>query len=239
MNFITFKFNSTFIHHSVTTSMFMLVLLLNISELSGQKLLHTNQFSFGIGFARDYNNALFPRFSDRALPEEYDINWQEDPSITGRMLSFSYFFRLQTVPVKLEYFRGDFREQYSDPLMRFANSKFDKLYNSLVLGSYHELFKKAKRHQLIFDGGFNFFKLFSSVATYTIIQDENEEYIPDIASVINKTEYGIGLNIGLQYGFVSRNQKAMIGLKISGFGQLNKHQNFTGWAFLPVVSYKF
>ncbi|MGM0581517.1 MAG: hypothetical protein ACQETL_12595 [Bacteroidota bacterium] len=204
----------------------------------GQKVLSENEFNFGLGFARDYNNSLFPRFPDGMMPEEYADNWADDPVIEGRMISFSWYFRLdEKIPLKIEYFRGEFREQYSDPLMIWPSDKFDKLYNSIVLGSYWNIIKKESRHQIRLDYGLNFYRIFNSIARYEIDVDENGDFIGVNPYVENSYENNITLNAGLQYKFYSKNENVAIGLKASGFYQIDYHQNFTGWTFLPTISY--
>lgn len=219
-------------------SIIMLIIIGLHYQSFAQKMLSESDFSFGLGFARDYNNSLFPSFPDGLRPEEYADNWREDQKIEGRMISFSWYFKLdEKIPLKIEYFRGEFREQYSDPLMLFAESKFDKLYNSLVIGSYVDFFKRHKRHLLRIDYGLNFYRLFNSIASYEIDIDENGEFIAVDPFVINSNEKNVTLNAGIQYKFFSKNEKVAIGLKISGFRQIDYHQNFTGWTFLPTVTY--
>ncbi|WP_375579141.1 hypothetical protein ABWH96_19365 [Marivirga tractuosa] len=217
---------------------FFSILILSCSITCAQEVLSENEFGFGLGFARDYNNSLFPRFPDNLMPEEYVDNWADDPVIEGRMISFSWYFRLdEKIPLKIEYFRGEFREQYSDPLMLWSTDKFDKLYNSIVLGSYWNIIKKESRHQIRLDYGLNFYRIFNSIARYEIDIDENGDFISVNPYVENSYENNITLNAGFQYKFYSKNEKVSIGLKVSGFYQIDYHQNFTGWTFLPTISY--
>ena len=203
-----------------------------------QSLLTENQFSFGVGFSRDYNNAWFPRFKRSPMPEEYAENWTDDQLVEGRVLFFSWYFELNDkIPLKVEYFRGEFQEQYSDPLMLFAESKFDKLYNSLVIGSYTELLKKQMRHQVMIDYGLNFYRIFNSIAAYEIDVDREGVFYPKNPYVENSYENNITLNLGIQYNFFSKNNKVAIGIKASAFQQLDYHQNFSGWALSPSISY--
>lgn len=214
------------------------ILILISSITYAQDVLSENEFNFGLGFARDYNNKLFPRFPDGLMPEEYSDNWAEDLNIEGRMISFSWYFKLdKKIPLKIEYFRGEFREQYSDPLMLWSTDEFDKLYNSIVVGSYWNIIKKESRHQIRLDYGLNFYRIFNSIARYEIAVDENGEYIGVNPYVENSHENNMTLNAGLQYKFYSKNEKVAIGLKASGFYQIDYHQNFTGWTLLPTISY--
>lgn len=214
------------------------IILLFNSITYAQKVLSENEFNFGLGFARDYNNSIFPRFPDGLMPEWYADNWADDPVIEGRMISFSWYFKLdEAIPLKIEYFKGEFKEQYSDPLMTWSDEEFDKLYNSLVIGSYWNIIKKESRHQIRLDYGLNFYRIFNSIARYEIALNENDEYIGINSYVENSHENGMTLNAGLQYKFYSKNEKVAIGLKASGFYQIDYHQNFTGWTFLPTVSY--
>lgn len=216
----------------------VVVLLSFFSYCYSQSTITKNQFSVGLGFARDYNNAWFPRFKNSSMPEEYADNWVDDQLIEGRMLFFSWYFKLNDkLPLKIEYFRGEFREQYSDPLMLFAESKFDKLYNAIVIGSFTELLKKHKKHQVLVDYGLNFYRIFNTIASYEIDVDEEGLFFPVNPYVENSYELNFTLNLGIQYNFFAKNEKVAIGIKVSAFQQLDYHQNFSGWTVSPSISY--
>ncbi|MGJ3234308.1 hypothetical protein [Marivirga sp.] len=218
---------------------FILLICFSALNVKAQKFISESKISFGMGMGFDYNNTLFPKYDENSSrPEHLATNWEEDPLVVGRVISFSWSFLMdEKFPVQLKFYKGDFREDYSDDLMFFEGEEFDKLYTGLVLGSYIDLIKKSSRHQFRFDYGLHFYRLFTSIVDYEIELDEDGNYIPGFPLVHNNVNHELGLNIGLEYGFFSKNKRSMIGLKIDGFGSYNT--DFFGWIIQPTFSYSF
>jgi hypothetical protein len=208
-------------------------------NVKAQKFISDSQISFGMGMGFDYSNKLFPKYPGTINgPEHLADNWKEDPLIFGRVISFSWSFLMdESIPIQLKFFKGDFREDYSDDLMFFEGQEFDKLYSGLVLGSYVDILKSSSRHQFRFDYGFHFYRLFTSIVDYEIDIDENGNFIPGYPLVRNEVDKEMGLNMGLEYGLFSKNGKSMIGLRLDGFGRFNT--DFFGWIIQPTFSYSF
>lgn len=204
-----------------------------------QSAFKEHQFSFGIGAAFDYNNCLFPKFKEKEVkPVYYANNWEEDPVITGRMLSFSWLAKAYDFPFFMSYYKGEFKEQYSDPLMINSDNVFDRLYHSITLGSYLDLLKKRARFQMTFSYGLNFYHVYSSIGSYIIEQDDDGSYIGRSVFVEKLRESNVTLYSSLAFNYYSKNEHVAIGLKLSGFGQVTSRQNFTSWAIMPTISYK-
>ncbi|SMG53219.1 hypothetical protein SAMN05661096_04064 [Marivirga sericea] len=212
---------------------------LSVLNVKAQKFISESKISLGMGMGFDYNNALFPKYDENSSRPEYlATNWKEDPLVLGRVISFSWSFLMnEKLPVQLKFYKGDYRQDYSDDLMFFAGQEFDKLYAGLVLGSYLDLLKNSGRHRLRFDYGLHLYRLFTSIVDYEIDIDEDGNYIPGFPLVNNNVNRELGLNIGFEYGFYSKNEKSMIGLKIDGFGSFNS--DFFGWIIQPTFSYSF
>lgn len=217
------------------------ILLICFSGLNvkAQKFISESKISFGMGIGFDYNNKLFPKYKENSnRPEHLASNWEEDPLVMGRVISFSWSFIMdEKFPVQLKFYKGDLREDYSDDLMFFKGEEFDKLYTGLVLGSCIDILKNSSRHQFRFDYGLHFYRLFTSIVDYEIEIDEDGNYYPGFPLVHNEVDNEMGLNMGLEYGFFSKNEKSMIGLKIDGFGSYNT--DFFGWIIQPTFSYSF